>query len=171
MPKYPKVDFMSLRLKKRHRLRKKEIKSLSQELFNVLSLECFSLDDTIDMADIQRFHVILVNGEILGLVCKNIPFLTVKGLLKFKPKKKFVTVDMGAVKFVYNGADVMAPGIVDADPKIHKGDIVWVRDEKNLQPLAVGEALMSGGEMITSDSGKAVISLHHVGDDVWNYES
>lgn len=162
---------MSIRLKKRHRLRKKEIKSLSIELFDVLSSECFSQDDTIDMADIQRFHVILVNGEILGMVYKNVPFLTVKGLLKFKPKRKFVTVDMGAVKFVYNGADVMAPGIVDADSKIQKGDIVWVRDEKNLQPLAVGEALMTGDEMISADSGKAIISVHHVGDEVWNYES
>jgi PUA domain protein len=162
---------MSIRLKKRHRLRKKEVKSLSQDLFDVFSSQYFSQDDTIDMADIQKFHVILVNGEILGLVYKNITFLTVKGLLKYKPDKRFVTVDMGAVKFVYNGADIMAPGIIDADPKILKGEIVWVRDEKNLQPLAVGEALMSGVEMISADSGKAIKSIHHVGDDVWNYES
>jgi PUA domain protein len=162
---------MSFRLKKRHRLRKKEIKSLLQELSEIFSSQCFSPEDTIDMADIQKFHVIFVNGEILGMVYNGVPFLTVKGLLKYKPQEKFVTVDMGAVKFVYNGADVMAPGVVDADSKIQKGDIVWVRDEKNLQPLAVGESLMTGDEMISAESGKAIKSIHHVGDDVWNYES
>jgi len=76
-------------------------------------------------------------------------------------------VDMGAVKFVYNGADIMAPGIVEADPGIAVGNLVWVRDERNRQPLAVGEALMSGSEMAASEKGKAVKSIHHVGDDLW----
>jgi PUA domain protein len=77
---------------------------------------------------------------------------------------------MGAVKFVYNGADVMAPGIVEADPAIAIGDFVWVRDERNRQPLAVGEALMSGPEMAAAERGKSVKSLHHVGDDVWKLD-
>ena len=46
----------------------------------------------------------------------------------------------------------------------------YIRDEKNGQPLAVGKALISSGEMIASNTGKAVKSLHHVGDDIWNYE-
>jgi PUA domain protein len=78
---------------------------------------------------------------------------------------------MGAVKFVYNGADIMAPGIVEADSGIKVGDLVWIRDQKNLQPLAVGEAIVSGIEMVQSDKGKAVISIHHVGDDIWNFEN
>ena len=162
---------MSFRLKKRHRLRKKEIKSLSEGLFNVFSISSFAQDDTVDMASTLKFDVILVNGEILGMVFENEPFLTVKGLLKFRPENKFVTVDMGAVKFVYNGADVMGPGIIDADPHIQAGDLVWIRDEKNLQPLAVGEAIMSGEEMIRSKQGKAINSIHHVGDDIWNYKN
>jgi PUA domain protein len=163
--------YMSIRLKKRHRLRKKEIKSLSEGLFNVFSISSILEADTVDMASTLKFDVVLVNGEILGLVYKKIPFFTVKGLLKFRPQKKYVTVDMGAVKFVYNGADIMAPGITDADSEIQSGDLVWIRDEKNLQPLAVGEAILSGEEMIQSNSGKAIISIHHVGDDLWNYES
>jgi len=79
-------------------------------------------------------------------------------------------VDMGAVKFVYNGADVMAPGIVKADASIAIGDFVWVRDERNLRPLAVGEALMSGAEMGASEKGKSVRSIHHVGDDLWRMD-
>lgn len=165
------VDVMPIRLRKRHRLRKKEIKALSEGLEAIFSKECFSMDETVDKANMGRFDVILVNGEMLGMVIEDRPFLTVKGLLKYRPNKRFVTVDMGAVKYVYNGADVMAPGIVDADQDITKGDLVWIRDQKNGQPLAVGEALISGGEMMRSNKGKAVRSLHHVGDDLWNYEN
>jgi len=162
---------MSIRLRRRHRLRKKEIKVLLEQLEGIFLKKFFVVDETLDKAEIGRFDVILVNGEILGMSFQDKLFLTVKGLLKYRPEKRFVTVDMGAVKFVYNGADVMAPGIVDADEDIKKGDLVWVRDEKNMQPLAVGEALISGKVMITSNKGKAIKSIHHVGDDIWNYES
>jgi PUA domain protein len=161
---------MSIRLRKRHRLRKKEIKVLSDQLENTFLKSYLSEGQTIDRANAGKIDVIFVNGEIHGLIYNDRPFLSVKGLLEFRPENRFVTVDMGAVKFVYNGADVMAPGIVDADCDIVKGDLVWIRDEKNLKPLAVGEALISGKEMIESDSGKAVLSIHHVGDDIWNYE-
>jgi PUA domain protein len=162
---------MSLRLRKRHRLRKKEIYVLSAGLEAIFLKSCFSNVDTIDKADAGEFHVILVNGDILGLVYGDVPFLTVKGLLKYQPDNRYVTVDMGAVKYIYNGADVMAPGIVNADCDITKGDLIWVRDEKNLQPLAVGRALMSGKEMVLLSEGKAVRSIHHVGDEIWNYSS
>jgi PUA domain protein len=75
---------------------------------------------------------------------------------------------MGAVKYVSNGADIMAPGIVDADKEIVVDDLVWIRDEKNLQPLAIGRALMTGIEMIQNNKDKAVKSLHYVNDKLWN---
>jgi PUA domain protein len=161
---------MAIHLRKRHRLRRKEIKAISESLDSILSMSCFSAEDTIDRAELEKFSVLFVDGEILGMIVEDIPFLTVKGLLKFRPSKRYVTIDMGAVQFIYNGADVMSPGIVDADPDISSGDVVWIRDERNLQPLAVGKALMSGSEMKEAQSGKAVKSLHHVGDEIWNYE-
>jgi PUA domain protein len=164
------IDFMAIHLRKRHRLRRKEIKAISESLNAILSDPCFSTEDTIDSAELEKFHVLLVDGEILGMIVEEVPFLTVKGLLKFRPQKRFVTIDMGAVQFIYNGADVMSPGIVDADPEISSGDVVWIRDERNLQPLAVGRAMISGPDMKSGQSGKAVKSLHHVGDEIWNYE-
>lgn len=161
---------MSIHLRKRHRLRQKEIRAISESLDAILSEPCFSTDDTMDRAELEKFSVLLVDGEILGMIVEDEPFLTVKGLLKFRPKKRYVTIDMGAVQFIYNGADVMSPGIVDADPEISTGDVVWIRDERNLQPLAVGKALMSGPEMRGAQSGKAVKSLHHVGDEIWSHE-
>lgn len=144
---------------------------MSEGLLEIFGKPYISQDETVDRANIGKFDVILVNGGILAMVVKDKPFLTVKGLLKYRPETRFVTVDMGAVKFVYNGADIMAPGIVEADSGITEGDLVWIRDQKNLQPLAVGEAVISGKDMVLSNKGKAVISIHHVGDDIWNFEN
>jgi len=62
---------------------------------------------------------------------------------------------------------VMAPGITEADPAIRAEEIVWVRDEKNQRPLAVGRAIMDGPTMAREEKGKAIETLHHVGDEIW----
>ena len=80
---------------------------------------------------------------------------------------KKITVDMGAIKFVTNGADVMRPGITKIDETIRKGDIVVVVDEKNNKPLAVCKALLDVEEMKTMKEGKALENLHYVGDKRW----
>ena len=94
---------------------------------------------------------------------------TLSGLYNYKLKSKYVVVDMGAVKFVVKGADVMTPGIVDSDKNIKPNDMVWICDEKNKKPLAVGIALISGEDMIKKEKGKAVIILHYVGDNLWDF--
>jgi len=50
------------------------------------------------------------------------------------------------------------------------GDFEWARDERNLRPLATGEALLSGADMVARDQGKAVRSMHHVGDELWRVD-
>jgi PUA domain protein len=96
-------------------------------------------------------------------------FPTIKLLLsdpgiEFLPK---VIVDMGAVKFVVNGADVMRPGIVGTG-FFEKGSFVVIVDENNNKPLAIGKALFSSEEMMNLNSGKVVETLHFVGDEIWN---
>jgi predicted RNA-binding protein (TIGR00451 family) len=76
---------------------------------------------------------------------------------------------MGAIKFVTNGADVMGPGIVDADKGISENDPVWICDEKHHKPLAVGIATINGEQMINKIKGKAVKVIHYVGDNLWNF--
>lgn len=156
-----------LRLRKRHRLRQKEISSISFALNSVLGAETFAEDDVVDMAEGPEYDVVFVNGKILAFTPGGVPFLTVRGLLKYKATKRFVTVDMGAVKFVYNGADVMGPGVVACDAGIAEGDLVWVRDVNNLRPLAVGRAVAGGDAISRKDKGKVVQSIHHVGDKLW----
>ncbi len=95
------------------------------------------------------------------------PFLTVKGALSTKPNQRVVIVDAGATRFVVNGADVMRPGNVKADPGIEAGDLVIVVEELHKKALAIGRALVSGEDM-PGESGKAVKSVHYVGDTLWN---
>ncbi|HEY3419817.1 MAG TPA: RNA-binding protein [Methanomassiliicoccales archaeon] len=159
-----------IRIKKRGRLREKEIRSLSEEISSKVGMQVFTAKDTIDKAESSDFDVIFVNNEILALVISGKAFLTVKGVLKYDPPKSYVTVDMGAVPYVVKGADIMGPGIVDADKDIKPGDFVWVRDVKNKRALAIGEALVSGAEMLEKKSGKSIKNLHYVGDKLWKYD-
>ena len=156
-----------IRIKKRKRMREKEVKALAAELSEVFGTEVFSEKDAVDMAESTDFDLIFVNNDILGLVYEGKPFLTVRGILKYRPERRAVTVDMGAVPYVTNGADVMGPGIVDADPSIAEGDLVWIRDIKNKVPLAVGVALRDAAGLTAKDKGKAITTLHNVGDKLW----
>jgi PUA domain protein len=120
-------------------------------------------------ADAGDTSVILIDGKVLLFAVDDIYFPTVRGVIELAIEKNTVVVDSGAVRFVVNGADVMSPGIVHADENILRGDPVIVKEEKYGKPLAIGKALIPGKDMI-SDSGKAVKSLHHVGDEIWNIE-
>ncbi|MBU3902438.1 MAG: RNA-binding protein, partial [Candidatus Thermoplasmatota archaeon] len=135
-----------MKLRKKHRLRKKDVEKLSKMLNDTFGKEIFTGDEIMDQADAEGNTVLSINNEVLGLIINDKPFLTLKGLLKYKPEKKYVTVDKGAVKFVCNGADIMVPGVVDADSSVKKNDLVWIRDEKHKKPLAVGVALMNAEE-------------------------
>jgi PUA domain protein len=154
-------------IRKRKRLRAKEVKAYSEELAGRLGIQPFTADDAVDLAESSEFNVIFVNGEILAMVYDGKTFLTVRGILKYKPQRMFVTVDMGAVPYVTNGADVMAPGIVDADQEIQPGDMVWIRDIKNLVPLAIGISSVSGEELKKGGKGKVIKTIHNVGDKLW----
>jgi len=79
----------------------------------------------------------------------------------------YAVVDAGAVKHILNGADVMAPGIVEVS-SFSVGDTVavWSLDRKT--PLAVTKALMSSGEVLAVRRGRALKNVHHAGDDIWS---
>ena len=113
--------------------------------------------------------VLLVNGKPFFFQESDVWFPTVKGVLEYGIDRYVVVVDTGAVRFVVNGADIMSPGIVSADPDVSGGDLVIIKEEGHNQPLAIGKALVGASEMI-ADSGKAIKSIHYVGDSLWNLE-
>jgi PUA domain protein len=158
---------MPLRVRNRHRLKRKEIKSILDELKNSFGSCFFNSNVSVEIGDVENFRVILVDGEIDFLIHENKVVFTLHGLNKYKLSDYFVVVDMGAVGFVTRGADIMTPGIVDADVNIRKDDFVWICDEKHRKPLAVGIALINGEEMKSKKTGKAVKNIHYVGDKLW----
>jgi PUA-domain protein len=156
-----------LRVRKRHRLRQKELRNIVSAIDSTLGTKSCDDTDIVDQAETPGYDILYMEGKILGMVVGGQPFLTVRGILRYGATRRFVTVDMGAVKFVANGADVMGPGIVDVEASVAEGDLVWVRDERNMRPLAVGRALLSAPEMAGKPKGKAISSIHHVGDKLW----
>ena len=103
-----------------------------------------------------------------GDAAEDEPFLTVEGANAYPPERNVVTVDAGAISFVSDGADVMRPGIVEADDSIAAGDLVAINEEGHGKFLAVGRAKTDGDDMV-GDSGKVVESIHHVGDDLFEF--
>lgn len=159
------------RIRRRQRLRDKDAAATLKQVTDRLG-GAKIWDDTaaVESAEFMERQILLVNNQVWGVIDNGETFLTVRGLLALKPQMRYVTVDMGAVKFVCNGADVMAPGIVEADPALKEGDWCWIRDERNKQPLAVGRALVAGPAMVRG-KGKAIKSVHHLGDKLWNISS
>jgi malignant T-cell-amplified sequence len=77
-----------------------------------------------------------------------------------------VTGDMGAARFVCNGAKVTRPGITAFD-NFKKGDIIVIRDEIHRKPLAVGIALDDSDKAVEEQKGYVVKTLHYVSDKIW----
>ena len=92
-----------------------------------------------------------------------LPLLTETGLLERFPH---VVVDMGAVRFVCKGANLMRPGITEFG-EFEKGDIVCIRDESQGKYLAVGVATASSGDAEAAEKGEVLKNLHYVSDMVW----
>jgi PUA-domain protein len=162
---------MDLEYRHKHRLRQKEINALAIELNDKLGTTVFTDRDNVETAETKGYDIIFVDNAIVGLIIDGKPMLTVHGLLKYNTTRRFVTVDMGAVPYVCNGADVMTPGIIDADALISIDDYVWIRDEKNKKPLAIGRALMTGADLKAAQKGKGIKAIHWVGDELWNLKS
>lgn len=109
-------------------------------------------------------QIIVGNGvKALKVDEEYVPFLSeIEALEKFP----YVMVDMGAVKFMCKGANVMRPGI-KKHSEFQKGDIVCVIEESHHKFLAVGKTLVSSEEMDSMEKGEVIKNLHYVSDKFW----
>jgi len=92
-----------------------------------------------------------------------LPFLDDIPILEKFP---YVTVDMGAIKFVCKGANVMRPGITKFSD-FESGEIVCVVEESQKKFLAVGKAKMSSKELDETNKGEVIKNMHYVSDNFW----
>lgn len=155
-----------MRIKKRHPIRDSDIRDLADRLKPQFGIEIENLlEGRVETAELESGEsIILVDGEPI-LVEKDILFPFTSAADKLSLKR--VTVDMGAVKPISDGADVMAPGIVEVEDGIEEGEIIGIEDEKNRKIIAIGETLVEE-DSLKGKEGKVVRNLHYVGDKYWS---
>lgn len=157
-------------VKKRHPLSSRDLKELFEETAKVVPALLAQVDrkrgvELVELEDGGRIYMQGGKPILISDGGKLMPALSAsEDVLNTLPK---VVVDMGAVPFVTNGADVMAPGIRKVDEGAKVGDVVLVVDEKHSKGLAVGVLLMEREEVLKRPKGKAVKNVHHVGDEIW----
>ncbi len=149
----------------RKSLRKAEIRELNAKI-NYLGIEIQKRSKV----EVLDERAVFVDEKPRFCYSKDKVIPTLKLVLETPGILKEVAVDMGAVKYVTNGADIMRPGIIRINTGIVRGDIVAIVDERNAKPLAVGEALFAAEEMSNMTSGKVIRNLHYVGDDIWKID-
>ena len=157
-----------MQVSSRHHLRSDAIDDLTASLADALGVDIDG--DTFELVELDgtEFDIVLVDGDKLVAYVDDEPFLTVDGANEYPPQRGLVTVDAGAIEFVSNGADVMRPGIVEVDDRISDGDLVAIAEETHGKTLAVGRAQTDSDDML-GDAGKVVDSIHHVGDDLYEF--
>lgn len=86
-----------------------------------------------------------------------------------------VQVDKGAIKFILQGADVMAPGLTSEMGFLPDGleanQLVVIHAEGKENALAVGKMMSSSADIKATNQGHAIANLHCLCDGLWKVES
>ncbi len=148
-------------------LSKSEIKELNSKILEQFGIEdFFGKKDKIVLRKEKDEKIIMKDGKEVFFYIKEelIPNLHVIQENNFLKK---IVVDMGAIKFVTNGADIMRPGVKEIDLGIQKNDVICVVDETHSKPLAICRALFDAAEMREKKEGKVLENIHWIGDKRW----
>ena len=149
------------RLRRRTPVRIKQIRGVADELASWIGHEV-SLEGFLEQAHYQETDLILVDRVPLAMKIEIGGemgwYPTLKGISEWNVEKSW-------------GADCMGAGIHIADPSLQKGDFVWIRSQETGEPIASGTALLDGEEMMSMTKGKAISTIHWIGDDLWNLET
>ena len=155
---------------RRYSLKSKQAKQILKEVSERLNFveALFDSKTNVEVVESAVGEIYLVNGKPLffNVGEKVLPTLLFQGFVLQAPK---IVVDMGAIPYVCNGADVMAPGIVRVEGEFGKGALVLVVDEKHGKPLALGESLYDAETVRNTRQGAVVKSVHFVSDKIWDF--
>lgn len=155
-----------MKIKKRFYLKNKKIKEIKKELGNYQTI--IPKKSQVELVIIEDYpDILLIDGKPLLMQIEGKTIPTLHSMINTDITEKYAMVDMGAINFVIKGADIMSPGIVEADESIQPGETIVIIEERHHKPLAIGTSLISGKEMVENDKGKAIENLHYVGDSIW----
>ena len=131
-------------------------KKWKMDIPKVKNLKVYEIDDDIQLITGNGIKILKIKDEYL-------PFLSEISTLKKFP---FVQVDMGAVKFMCNGANLMRPGIKQFS-EFSKDDIVCIVEESQNKFLAVGKSEVNSFELDNMNKGEVLKNLHYISDKAW----
>jgi len=127
-----------------------------RELPKIKNLKVHFIDNNSQLMVGDGIIILKINDDYL-------PFLNQNNILEKFPN---VMVDMGAVKFMCNGANVMRPGIKKYTEFV-KDDIICVIEESQHKFLAVGKAITDSSELENISKGEIIKNLHYISDKYW----
>ena len=131
-------------------------KQWKQELPKIKNLKVYFIDDNSKLIIGAGITILKINDDYL-------PFLNQTEILEKFPN---VMVDMGAVKFMCNGANVMRPGI-KRYTEFGANDVICVIEESQHKFLAVGRAMTDSSDLEGMSKGEIVKNLHYISDKYW----
>ena len=126
------------------------------EFPKIKNLKVYQISDEAQIITGKGIKILKIDDDYL-------PFLSETDTLEKFPN---VMVDMGAVKFMCKGANVMRPGIKKFT-EFEKDKIVCIVEESQHKFLAVGKAMVSSLELENMEKGEVVKNLHYISDKFW----
>jgi len=153
---------------KRIALKSSEAKRVLQELglkFPAFAAELHS-KQVVEEIDVENGKLYILDNKPFAVSTASglFPSLMNDDVLKTLPS---ITVDMGAIPHICNGADIMRPGIKVINGEFEKGAVLLVKDIKFGKSIGICIAEVSSGSMQTMGKGKAAQNVHYVGDSFW----
>jgi predicted RNA-binding protein (TIGR00451 family) len=153
---------------KRIALKSSEAKRVLQEFgqkFPAFAAELHS-KQAIEEIDVENGKLYILDNKPFAVSTASglFPSLMNDDVLRTLPS---ITVDMGAIPHICNGADIMRPGIKVINGEFDKGAVLLVKDIKFGKSIGICIAEFSSGSMQTMGKGKAAQNVHYVGDSFW----
>lgn len=149
-----------------HSLSKREINDIIDQINKTWPANSVSAVKHLQAYVIDVSKRLLVGNNLIAIQLAPdliIPHLTQHQLLYHFAS---VQVDMNAVKFVCNGANIMRPGITDFT-SFNESEIVLVKDQTHKKELAVCMSLVDDLNARKMEKGIVLNNIHHIGDIYW----
>ncbi len=147
---------------------KRDLQTKLIELYGEQVLQFFQKSLILQSIKTEEGTFIVIDKKIWWFLYDGKYIPSIHMLRELNPGLHKLVVDVGAIRFITNGADVMAPGIVSFDDNITKGAYVVIHEEKANAILGVGMSLIDAEEFNKNKKGKVVKLIHHLKDKIWS---
>lgn len=149
-----------------HSLSKREVHDITGQISKSWPTNSIGAIKNLQAYVIDGIKRLLVGNNLVAIQLAPdliVPHLTQHDLLNHFAS---VQVDMNAVKFVCNGANIMRPGITDFTT-FKESEIVLVKDQTHKKGLAVCISLVDDVNGRKMERGVVLNNIHYIGDVYW----